>query len=56
MKNEDDYEPQENPLQGGCGGLTMWVVGENSIFGFYYCYGAEIPMVSDLGESIDWDV
>ena len=48
MKNEDDYEPQEKPLQGGCGGLTMWMVGENSILGFYYYYGAEIPHLSEI--------
>ena len=39
----DDYEPRENPLQHGCGGLAIWAVGENSIFGFCYYYGAEIP-------------
>ena len=25
------------------GWLPMWAVGENSIFGFCYYYGAEIP-------------
>lgn len=38
---DDVYESRENPLQHGCGGFAaMWAVGENSIFGFCYYYGA----------------
>ena len=31
---EDDYEPEEHSLEDVCGGLAIWEVEENSIFGF----------------------
>ena len=31
---EDDHELEQQALEDVCGGLAIWEVGENSIFGF----------------------